>query len=68
MSCASSSKVSGQASTVHACRASKGMSTLGLSCQCTCEMLPDVQGPIYKAIEWLDHEGMDLIEQASFSG
>ena len=22
-----------------------------------------MQGPIYKAIEWLDHQGMDLIEQ-----
>ncbi len=28
----------------------------------------DVQGPIYKAIEWLDHEGMDLIEQVIISG
>ena len=26
------------------------------------KVLPDMQGPVYQAIEWLDHEGMDLIE------
>ncbi len=25
--------------------------------------LTDAQGPIYKAIEWLDTQGMDIIEQ-----
>ena len=24
-----------------------------------------MQGPIYKAVEWLDHQGMDLIEQVN---
>jgi hypothetical protein len=27
----------------------------------------DVQGPIHKSIEWLDHAGMDIIESVSWT-
>ena len=37
----------------------------GKCCYWNC--LSDMQGPIYKAIEWLDHQGMELIEQVSLS-
>jgi predicted class III extradiol MEMO1 family dioxygenase len=29
--------------------------------------LPEIQGPIHKSIEWLDHAGMDIIESVSWT-
>ena len=67
LSQANANKTSGQAEIKHSRCAQKSIS-LEATLPCAYKVLPNMQGPIYQAIEWLDHEGMNLIEQVSTSG